>query len=486
MFHRGFVVFLVVSVAVVSVFAQSAAPTPPKNLRIVDGDGPPPVPIAPGQDLQAIITGKPEGTAFLLKAGVHRLQNLTPKSRQSFIGENGAILSGARLLTGWQQAGSAWYVTGQTQQGSPIGFTAGVCMPDAVRCLHPEDLFFDNEALFHTDSLAKGGPGKWFFDYDADRIYVWDNPAGRTVETSVTPRAFGGHAASVRIANLIVEKYASPASQAAIEGGAAWTIEDTEVRWNHGIGIRITNERRLLRNRVHHNGQLGIGGSSQNGLVDGNEIAYNNTRGFDSNWEGGGAKFTFSDGLIIRNNFAHHNTGAGLWTDIDNINIVFEYNRCEDNTQSGITHEVGYKAIIRHNTLRRNGTTKPWPYWVDGSGIFVSSSRDVEVYGNTLEDNWQGISGLDEDRGSGNRGAYTLTNFYVHDNIIRSVTPLGNGSGRTGIAGMPATFTSKNNRFTNNTYVFGPYATYFFWQGTEHTEASWRSHGHDTTGTFSR
>ena len=77
---------------------------------------------------------------------------------------------------------------------------------------------------------------------------------------------------------------------------------------------------------------------------EGNEIAHNNTRGFDSNWEGGGAKFTFSENLVIRNNFSHHNVGAGLWTDIDNINITFEYNRCEDNTQSGITHETGERS----------------------------------------------------------------------------------------------------------------------------------------------
>jgi hypothetical protein len=475
-----------------SLLAQSGPPAPPRNLRIVGGEGPPgpagppPVPISAGSDLQQVVNSHPEGATFLLKAGIHRLQSITPREHQEFIGEPGTILSGARVLTNWQESGSVWYVTGQTQQGSPEGFATGVCMPEAVRCLYPEDLFFDDEPLFHTDSLANGGPGKWFFDYAADRIYVWDNPNGRRVETSVIPHAFSGNATGVRIADLIIEKYASRASKAAIEGGPGWVIEDTEVRLNHGIGIRMANDRRIRNNHIHHNGQLGIGGTAKNGLVEGNEIDHNNTRGFDSNWEGGGAKFTFSDNLTIRNNFSHHNVGAGLWTDIDNINITFEYNRCEDNTQSGITHETGYKAIIRFNTLKRNGSTHPWPYWVDGSGIYVSTSRDVEVYGNTLEDNWQGISGLDEDRGSGAHGLYTLSNFHVHDNTIRSRTPLGNGSGRTGIAGTPATFSSKNNRFINNTYALGPYATYFFWLGSEHTDASWRGLGQDINGIFTR
>jgi hypothetical protein len=263
-------------------------------------------------------------------------------------------------------------------------------------------------------------------------------------------------------------------------------VERCEIRENAAVGVNVAGGSVVRDSRILSNGQMGAKAIGAGVTYERNEIAHNNTRGFDSNWEGGGAKFTFSDNLTIRNNFAHHNVGAGLWTDIDKINITFEYNRCEDNTQSGITHETGYKAIIRFNTLRRNGSTKPWPYWVDGSGIFVSTSRDVEVYGNTLEDNWQGISGLDEDRGSGAHGVYTLSNFHVHDNTVRSLTPLGNGSGRTGVAGMPATFTSKNNRFINNTYALGPYATYFFWLGSEHTDASWRSLGQDTNGIFTR
>jgi hypothetical protein len=156
------VVALLIALIGASTLAQSQAPTPPRNVRIA-GEGPPPVPIAIGANLQQIVNSHPEGTTFLLKTGVHRLQTVTPKDRQEFIGEPGTVMSGAQLLTNWQQFGATWYVTGQTQQGSPEGFAAGVCMPDAVRCLYPEDLFFDDQPLFHTDSLAAGGPGKWFF-----------------------------------------------------------------------------------------------------------------------------------------------------------------------------------------------------------------------------------------------------------------------------------------------------------------------------------
>ncbi|MGH9161334.1 MAG: right-handed parallel beta-helix repeat-containing protein [Vicinamibacteraceae bacterium] len=443
------------------------------------------VEIAPVQEIQDVVDESPAGATFLLKAGVHRPQTIIPKERQTFMGEPGTILSGARVLTGWARSGATWYVTGQTQQGLP----RGECLPEHPRCAHPENLFVDDKILIHTDSLSRGGPGKWFFDYAADRIYVWDDPTGHVVEASVVTYAFDGAASNVTISDLVIEKYANRAEDGAIQAWDAtgWTILDNEVRWNHGIGIHMADGRRVLNNHLHHNGQMGIGGKGDNSYVVGNEIAYNNTVGFDPYWSAGGTKFTFSDGLTISKNFSHHNGGPGLWTDTDNINVVFEYNRCEDNTHSGISHEIGYKAIIRHNTLRRNGSKHPYPYWVEGGGIVVSTSSDVEVYGNTLEENWQGITGLDEDRGAGGHGVHTLTNFHAHDNVVKSVTPLGEGSGRTGIKGeTEATFTRKGNLFTNNTYELGPYRTYFFWMDGEHSEAAWKGFGQDVDGRFVR
>ena len=63
------------------------------------------------------------------------------------------------------------------------------------------------------------------------------------------------------VQGLIIEKYASPAQAGAIAGdsGDDWVFEDNEVRWNHGTGIRAGDRWKVLRNKVHHNGQLGIG-----------------------------------------------------------------------------------------------------------------------------------------------------------------------------------------------------------------------------------
>jgi hypothetical protein len=443
--------------------------------------------VQPGQSIQAAIEASPPGSTIVLAPGYHRMQEIFSKDGMTFLGQPGAILSGAKELTGWVQSGPVWYVDGQTQQGSEIAWKSGACLPEAVRCLHPEDLFVDDQLLFHTDSLANGGPGKWFFDYAADRIYMWDDPTGHRVETSVTPFAFGGHASNVTIQQLIIEKFATPVQTEAVRGGAGWRIDRTEVRWNHAIGVQMADRRVIIWSNIHHNGQLGIGGTGTHALVEANDIAYNNTIWFDSNLEAGGAKFTFSDHLTVRGNYVHHNRGPGLHTDEGNYNVLYEHNRSEFNAQSGIQHEVSYDAVIRYNYLRGNGTSKPYPYWVDGSGIQIATSYNVEVYGNTLENNWQGITGLDQARGAGRYGPYSLTNLNVHDNVIDVSNALGTGSGRTGIAGTDmATWTTKNNSFYNNTYKLGPYQDYFTWVGDEFTEAEWQNFGHDQTSTFTR
>ena len=119
----------------------------------------------------------------------------------------------------------------------------------------------------------------------------------------------------------IIEKYATRAQFAAVQAGSTggerepslrWIVEGNEVRLNHAGGITTGNETQILQNYVHHNGQLGVQGYSENTLIEGNEIAFNNILWFSSGWAAGGSKFTSgSINLVLRNNHVHHNTGIG-------------------------------------------------------------------------------------------------------------------------------------------------------------------------------
>jgi hypothetical protein len=469
--------------------------------------GSPVVAISPGQNIQSVVDSHPAGTTFLLKAGVHRNQTITPRTGDSFVGEiSGStrmtILSGARVLSGWVLDGTRWYVSGQTQGSTPATSATEACRPTHPRCSFAEDLFVDNVMKYHEDVLAEVGPGEWFFDYAADRIYVGDNPAGHVIETSVTPYLFNQSGADqVTIQDLIVEKYASPTASGALNlgyspyGAENWIVTGSEVRWNHGAGIGMDSNTIARNNYVHHNCGFGFVGAGIGVVVENNQIAYNNimagstkTCGYESFWGAGGSKWVWTTNLIVRGNFSHHNDGPGLWTDINNIYTLYENNTIEDNVRGGIFHEISYDATIRNNTIRRNGTGKDFPWWTTGAGIEIVSSRNVEVYGNTLVDNWQGITGLNDHRGSGNHGAYVITNMNVHDNIVTSLINEG-GGGRTGVVDTVGTDVfqpAANNRFQRNSYTLGTNATYFTWMGQNLTESEWRAYGLDTTGSFQR
>jgi parallel beta-helix repeat protein len=463
------------------------------------------VSIMPGQNIQSVVNSHPAGTTFLLRAGVHRNQTITPRSGDSFVGETSGstrltMLSGARVLSGWSYDGARWYVSGQTQGTTPVTSSAEACRSTHPRCSFAEDLFFDNVMKYHEDVLSEVGPGEWFFDYAADRIYVGDNPAGRVVETSVTPFLFNQSAASnVTVQDLIIEKYATPTGSGAVNlgyspnGARNWIISGSEVRWNHGAGIGMDAETIARNNYVHHNCGFGFVGAGLNVIVEGNQIAFNNimagstsTCGYEPFWGAGGSKWVWTTNLVVRGNFSHHNDGPGLWTDINNIYSLYEDNTIEDNARAGIFHEISYDATIRNNTIRRNGTAKNFPWWTTDAGIEIVSSRNVEVYGNTLVDNWQGITGLNDHRGTGNNGPWVLTNLYVHDNHVTSRIPDG-GSGRTGLVDSANNDVYLlNNRFQGNSYVLGTSATYFIWAGQNINESQWRAYGQDTTGSFQR
>jgi parallel beta-helix repeat protein len=436
--------------------------------------------IYPGYDIQLTVNKYPAGTAFTLKAGVHRMQSVVPKDGDTFTGESGTILSGARLLTSFSRSGSSWVASGQTQQG----FRKSIqCVTASPLCNYPEDLFINDVMLQPVTSLSQVTTGKWYFDYAADKIYFGSDPTGKRVETSVTPYAFSGVGQRVVIRNLIIEKYATPSSAGAVGGDntAYWQVTDNQIRWNHGGGIRTGRQMQILRNNIHHQGQLGIiGWKSDAVLIEANTIAYNNMSGYYPYWEAGGSKMTGATHLTVRNNLVQHNKGKGLWTDENAIYVLIEGNTCTDNDHQGISHEVSYDAVIRNNTVERNGFQNSGG--VAGGGITLNSSVNVEIYGNNVNYNADGIGAYQLPRGSGTYGPHEIKNLYVHDNIIRM------SSGNTGLTQAVndnSYYTSRNNRFVHNTYYMGTTNMRFWWMNAARSDTQWKGYGEDKTGSFS-
>lgn len=433
------------------------------------------VPVPSGTDLRSAVSKNPPGTTFCL-SGLHRQTTyVIPKSGDIFIGQPGATLNGSKIIT-FAREGRFWAATGQTQQNPQ---TNGTCRPQSYQgCRYPDAVYLDSKPLWRVMTLSELTPGSFYFDYSADKIYVADDPTGHMVEAAVAPLAFKSWQTGVidvLIRGLTIEKFANAADVGAIEA-TNWTVENNEVRLNHGIGI--AGAAFLRGNYIHDNGKLGLYSAHRSGnLVENNTISRNNWASFAPTVEAGGAKWSWMTSLTVRGNTVVDNIGPGLWTDWNNRHILYENNTVLGNAQEGIFHEAGYNAIIRNNIVRANGFGT-LTGWLDGAGILVNSSPNVEIYGNVVDRNWNGIGLTQTNRGAGPYGPRELTNVLVHDNVVTMAR------GYTGLAvGVPdaSYFTARGNRFYKNTYYAGCNRTYFAWRGYVTTQ-DWFAAGNDSAG----
>lgn len=505
--------------------ARSPAPPDPAGARqardLARMPDPPPapvlpcvgVPVGPGDDLQRAVDAHPAGTSFCLAAGVHRLAHALPKDGQRFVGEGrGTVLSGAKVLRAAdarQDGPGRWHWDGQTQRSEPHGELIG---PGHAEAPNPGDRY--NEELFVTASgdpadpprryrrvltLAELGHGRWYFDEAADRIYLADDPARLgLIETSVTPAALpappGTHPHGVVVENLVVEKYASPAQQAAVggEGGSDWTLRDVTIRSNHGAGAELGPGTLMEHCKVHDMGQIGLLGggdaTTRPTVLRSTEVAFNKTLSFDPDWEAGGTKFTrvHGKGMIVERSWFHHNHGGGLWFDIDNYGVVIRSNRFEANDRWGVLYEISRQAEIYWNEALAT-TSGPERLFFHGAGIVVSNSAGVNVHQNLLDGNDNGIL-LKEDAtrtappGTVRQPLPHIHDVDVHDNDVgmrRGVTGMRVDGGDPG-----GDWRQAGVRFAGNRYRLDRDGERFVGVGNDVvTFDQWQALGNDTGGT---
>jgi parallel beta-helix repeat protein len=448
------------------------------------------VKVRPGaRTIQHAVDAHRGRTTFCLRGGVYRLTRpIVPKTGDTFVGRPKTVINGSKLLAGWRQSGrGVWYVDGQ---GENDVTSSGTCTPSAYTgCRDANDVYYDDRALRRVMSRGELGPGRFYFDHARRRIYVGSNPRNHRVEVAVTTFAWQGigvGAYGVVIKGVTVEKFSTSLQAAAIHGGRGWLVEGVEARLNHAAGLDGATT--LRDNYVHDNGQAGLGGSGPM-TVDGNEIAWNNYARVCPCWEAGGAKWANGSNVSVTDNDVHDNRGPGLWTDGSESHITIARNRIERNSDAGILVEISYDASVSHNVVRRNGA--PGRGWCQAGGIVVAESPRVEVFGNTVSGNRDGICLTQQDRGTDPvRGPHRLQDVYVHDNTV--VMTAGH-SGLIEYVDDTSYYTSRNNRFQNNTYSLGcGKRPYFIWMRStssgygEMSFARWLAAGQDADGAATR
>jgi hypothetical protein len=464
--------------------------------------------VGPGEDLAAIANDAPKDTTFCI-SGFHRLSaEIVPKDGQRFIGIDHAVLNGSRVLTESQPTGEAWVATGQTQDFSQAEpkISEEQCMDGYEGCNLPEDVYMDGVFLHKVMSLDELEAGRYFFDYAADEIYLADDPSGHTVVASVIRRAFANYnaASNVEVRGLVIEEFSAHSAEdgaIAAFNGKGWLVTTNDIRFNHGSGIMVsgTQDMVIRDNVIHHNGCGGIMGSaSVDLLIDHNEIALNNALNFRSDvWSCGGGKLNDADGVVFRDNYVHDNNGFGFWTDGNNIRVRYERNLFVRNAMGGVMHEIndgtdGATAIL-DNVFQRNGYDHPNRIML-GAGIVISASNYVEVAGNRLVDNANGITINFTPRENASGQDLSVHDVSVHDNIIVSISdsmePVDGG--RVGFyTSLPGAPLPTAVQFGHNQYFLGSVGTGDHFslpdvgQGfTLSTMLDWQKAGFDTSSEY--
>jgi hypothetical protein len=290
------------------------------------------------------------------------------------------------------------------------------------------------------------------------------------VESLGIIRAWDNLVTDVTIRNLVIRNFSKKCVANLHVSG--WTVDHTEI-YGCQVGINHSDDARVTHNYIHDNGVLGVTGyQSRGAIVQGNEIAFNNTWRANIDVGAGGMKEYATRNLTIKDNYIHNNRGPGLWCDGDCIGTVIIANRVVDNTGSGIFYEISCFGAISGNTVTGNANTN----WGRGQ-IFLGTSHDVDVYLNTVSGP-NGIRASEQRRGSGPQcGIFETRDVQVHDNQITI------SDGANGIVSKDgnAPFGGSNG-FRHNAYLVQSGCHCWTFNGKTFEWADWQAAGQDRDG----
>jgi parallel beta-helix repeat protein len=435
-----------------------------------------------------VVERYPAGTAFCFSAGVHRITRTVKPGAGSTLGSStGAVLTGSKRLSSWVTNNGDWIARGALPASYAL---TGQCEDNVAKiCGLREQIFQDGAHVRRVATRALVVPGTFYSDYAANAVYVGTDPRTHAMEISRTNTAISSGASNVVVRGLTVEHFASASQAGAVVAGPGWQVQSNDIRDNHAVGVMLVNADNAVlgKNFIRRNGQLGIGQySTVNGRITENFINNNNTDGYwIADWESGGIKTTWSSGGSVTNNQIWANLGVGLWSDAYDENRTFSGNHIENNAADGIRFEIGRNGVIASNTIIRNGYgthrgsgTSLW----DGAGVNVNTSSNVQVRGNYLAGNVNGVSIQSRTRGSGPWGLNVLRGVLVTGNTV-SMRAGTQATGMVQNSGSP--LPAGQAVLKSNAYIVeGLAAKHFQRFGVWYTSTTWQKSGQEVGSTY--
>jgi parallel beta-helix repeat protein len=165
---------------------------------------------------------------------------------------------------------------------------------------------------------------------------------------------------------------------------------------------------------------------------------------------------------------------------------VYVGNTVTANTGVGIFHEISWNAVISNNVLTDNDAEDVGLSCWHGAQIFVNTSSDVEITGNTLKasNGANDICAVSADRSETAPYPLAVANLNVHDNTAYMTGSASSGLVVTSTPSKSAL--AVNNQYAHNKYYVSKQSNgYWEWtSGSQLTWQGWQGQQQDKTGSL--
>jgi parallel beta-helix repeat protein len=340
----------------------------------------------------------PSGATIVFRSGTYRKTKASIKKKltlQPYPHEK-VWLKGSVVVTGWVNEGGIWRKDRWTYS-FPDNANSKHIDPKYPLAAYRDMVYINGVSLKQVASIPEVAPGTFYVDSAKKRLYIGDNPDGKTVEATAETEAFGiQKVKSSDPAGTVLRGlgFAHYADQAVSIDATRVTLEHNTFVWNGVQGVRlriqsggkssgksgkkgIASDVIVRGNTFSYNGQNGLrGGGAHRMLLEGNTITHNNIEHYAKTWGAAGIKFIRSDELIWRNNIVENNFATGMWIDVSSSKATVLNNTVRYNEGIGIHFELSHEATIACNVVDHNNV-----------GIMIADSSSAQVYNNKLSNN---------------------------------------------------------------------------------------------------
>src|SRR5665213_201578 len=301
-----------------------------------------------------------------------------------------AIISGADVLTGWNQQSPSVYTHQWIDNVTGCALPSGWPTTYAPIALNAETVFVNGAPLTQVLSSSDLQPGTFYVDAAAGNLDISPAP-GVNMATAVVEASARRQTLSVEgRTNVVLRGLAMRgaancmnSAAAAVNGSNNVLVDSIQSTFNNwgGLGVFSSTHVTVQNSIASYNGGVGfMGNQDVSTLFDFNESDYNNWRGAQAafyDWAMGGTKLFAMHSATVQNHFSYNNQAQGLWFDTDNKNITIDNATLSGSVAAALQIERDEGPIMLKNSSLCSS----------GSGINVLTSEGLTVQNNLFYNN---------------------------------------------------------------------------------------------------